>query len=114
MSKIYIAASWPRIGEARARADRLRLAGFHVTSTWHDVEHPEEPSDERCREWAERDLEELAGCDTVYCLTGDDQSIGGGRHSEIGAAIALGKRVVLLGPREKNVFHWHPLVEVIE
>jgi hypothetical protein len=50
--------------------------------------------------------------DEVVCLSGDAYSKGG-RHSEVGAAIALGKRVWLIGPREQ-VFHYHPLVVQVE
>ena len=35
----------------------------------------------------------------------------GGRHVELGYALALGKRVLIVGDRE-NVFHSHPLVEL--
>ena len=37
----------------------------------------------------------------------------GGRHAEFGIALALGKRVIVIGPRE-NVFHALPAVERYE
>ncbi len=37
----------------------------------------------------------------------------GGRHIEHGYAVATGKRLIVVGPRE-NIFHCHPATEAYE
>lgn len=110
--KIYLAASWPRRDEARHIATRLKAVGHTLTADWWNDEDisggyangvATMPS-----ERAARDLQAVRDADAVVCLTGDTLTKGG-RHSEVGAALALGKRVFLIGPKEQ-VFHQHPLV----
>lgn len=116
--KIYIAASAPNVEKAREVASLLRSWGYEPTSTWHDagdvgyeqhgakeheIEIPESMADK-----ALLDEEHVRAADVLVIITGDTLTRGG-RHAECGMAIALGKRVYLLGPREQ-VFHWHTLV----
>lgn len=106
----YVAASFPRRAEAKAMCDWLANSlGIASTARWVTHEHTtygEEPK------FAVMDLEDVAFADYLIVITGDSQTRGG-RHSELGIAIALGKRILLYGPREQ-VFHHHPLVETYE
>jgi hypothetical protein len=55
------------------------------------------------------DLQDILAADTVISFT----EVGGGkggRHVEFGYALALGKHMILVGPRE-HIFHTHPAVE---
>ena len=47
----------------------------------------------------------------LVSFTGDGGGGKGGRHVEHGYAMALGKRIVVVGPRE-HVFHTDPATEV--
>jgi hypothetical protein len=105
----YVAASFPRRHEAEAIASALRSAGIRVTARWIDLakeqgsgyaEHPRFTK----QEMADHDLEDIVGVDFVVVLTGDTETKGG-RHSEVGIALALKKPVFLVGPREQ-VFHY--------
>jgi hypothetical protein len=59
------------------------------------------------------DLEDLARADVIVSVTGDGGGGKGGRHVEHGYAIASGKRLIVVGPRE-NIFHCHPATEVYD
>ena len=58
---------------------------------------------------ARNDSQDLAEADAVIVVTGEP-STSGGLHAEFGMALALKKRLILVGPRE-NVFHTLPQVE---
>lgn len=79
-----------------------------VTSRWIDGKHDGIPA-QIC---AIDDLEDIDAADALVLvnprhLHGSGR---GGRHVELGYALARGKRVLLVGDRE-NVFHSHPSVE---
>jgi hypothetical protein len=115
--KIYLAAAYERNDEMRGVRDVLTALGYEVTSRWIDPEAvaaegavgasdlKTEP--ERFARFAEMDLEDLRAADTVIHFTGGGR---GGRHTEFGAAIILGLRLILVGERE-HVFHALPAVE---
>ena len=120
--RIYVAASYPRKAEARRIANRLtELGHIIVTSRWvHEDEgydkdergETEAELYERLSEAAVRDIEDIKKADYLVCLTdGEKQLTHGGRHSELGMALELGKGVAIIGPRE-SVFHYHPDVKV--
>jgi len=56
------------------------------------------------------DLQDLHAADAVISFTSAGGGGKGGRHVEYGLAVGLGKRLVLVGPRE-HVFHVLPDVE---
>ncbi len=65
---------------------------------------------------AVEDIEYLADADCLVSFTerpteGVSWAARGGRHVEFGVALATGKRLCLVGPRE-NIFHHLPRVEV--
>lgn len=114
--KVYLAASYSRRQEmVHHAAAVLREAGLEVTSRWIDGSHELDDSatvEDRAR-LAMEDLEDVVRADVVLSFTDGPQSAGkgrGGRHVELGIALALGKRVLLIGPPE-NVFHYLPQVE---
>ena len=104
----YIAASYPLKIQACFLAGKIRENGHKIASTWHDdweqlIDDPEK--------WGEdciRDFSGVRDCNHFVQLTGDNQSKGG-RHTELGIALALGKRISLIGPNEQ-VFHRHPSI----
>jgi hypothetical protein len=107
---VYIAASYPRKDEAQSLAGLLKHRGHCVSSRWHR----EGPKKDNPTLWPTdclRDLEDLEECNVLVGITGDNLSRGG-RHTEIGIALATGKRIILVGPMEQ-VFHAHPKIEVV-
>lgn len=106
--KIYIAAKYARREEMEEIALMLMNAhGYDITARW--VFGGEEGFSQE--EIAVFDLEDVDEADTVISFTEHpNMYTTGGRHVEFGYAIATGKRLVVIGPRE-NVFHHFPTVE---
>lgn len=120
--KIYVAARYSRFKEMQGYRDQLHALGHVVTSRWIDGDHQiddaglssEAKEEERVR-FAQEDLTDLVEADWVISFTEKPRSSNsrGGRHVEFGMAVALEKRVVVIGFRE-NVFHCLPQVEFFE
>ncbi len=114
-TKVYLASSYSRRAEMAGHAAVLREAGLEVTSRWVNGSHELDEAateDDRAR-LALEDVEDVARADAIFAFTDGPKSAGkgrGGRHVELGLALALGKRVLLIGPPE-NVFHYLPQVE---
>jgi hypothetical protein len=87
----------------------LRHAGFTVDARWLSGDHDGRTGGAR---YAQEDFEDVRAADVVMAFTEEPCSNKGrgGRHVELGLALAWGKRVVIVGPRE-NVFCWLPQVE---
>lgn len=115
--EIYLAARFSRAAEMRDVRDFLHEKGHHVTSRWIDLregDYPEYTTEtlnsdpELFASYADTDIEDVQAADILVSFTG--QGGKGGRHVEFGLALAQGKRLILVGPRE-HVFHTLPQVE---
>jgi hypothetical protein len=110
--KIYIAARYDRRFEMLGVAAALIRAGHEVTSRWIEGGRGGEPEIIAAVE----DVGDLTRADCIVTFTeaperGVPWAARGGRHVEFGLALAMGKRVCVVGPRE-NVFHHLLHVEV--
>jgi hypothetical protein len=121
--KIYLAARYSRNDEMRGVRDVLEAFGHTITSRWIDQHGGNllesfvaeklnaDPGD--CAKYAQIDMDDLQAADVVVSFTSAGGGGKGGRHVEFGVALGLGKRLVVVGPRE-NVFHtltgveWYP------
>jgi len=85
------------------------LANLTITSRWLDQDPTSGyagGSNTAGRVFAERDLEDIMMADG-FLFFAEDPAIGiprGGRHIEMGYALAIGKTIEVIGPVE-NVFH---------
>lgn len=109
IKKWYFAGQFSRLTEIVNYAAEARAAGLGVTSRWLS-QNPASGyaggSDEAGREFARRDLEDIAAVDG-FLFFAEDPAAGvprGGRHVEFGVAIATSKIMEVVGPME-NVFH---------
>lgn len=119
---IYLAARYSRLREMQECRKDLENLGHKVTSRWIDGNHQIDDAGlsasaneaERIR-FAEEDRDDLMAADCVISFTEQPRSSNtrGGRHVEFGIALALMKRVVVVGHRE-NVFHCLPVVEFFQ
>jgi len=122
--KVYLASRYSRRLELCRYRDRLDALGFPVTSRWLNGDHQvtdaqldddgtEPLSTELRRRFALEDWEDLRESDVVMAFTEPPRTSAsrGGRHVELGAALAWGKRVYVVGPRE-NVFCCLPNLDV--
>lgn len=114
MNDVYLSARYGRREEMATYANDLEELGFGVTCRWvlGDHEAPDATERQRAR-WAKEDIEDLTWARTLVTFTeGDGQTEGvvrGGRHVEMGMALVLRKRVMVVGPVE-NIFHCLPQV----
>lgn len=105
---IYVAAAFAEYPRARAAMAALRARGHVITHDWTalaDV-YPNDDAPTHLRQLhAREDLEGVRDADLVIVLTPADRSRGAGLWVEMGAALALGKPVVIAGEqRARNVF----------
>jgi nucleoside 2-deoxyribosyltransferase len=107
--KIYIAAPYPLRNYARQVADMLVEHGFIVTARWM------KDGDELSDEWARNDLDDVRSADLLLAINSEvwRNKGTGGRHIEFGYALALGKKIVVMGVRT-NIFHYLSNVVVVE
>jgi hypothetical protein len=108
--RIYLASRYDRRFEMLGVTSVLMRAGHVVTSRWIEG-RGEGPETE-----ATEDFEDVLRADCLVSFT-EEPAAGvawaarGGRHVEFGLALATGKRLCVVGPRE-NIFHHLPRVEV--
>jgi nucleoside 2-deoxyribosyltransferase len=105
--RVYIAAPYPERDAARLLMAELERAGFEVTSTWLREE------DELADKFARLDLADVDRADVLVAINPPTylKAGTGGRHVELGYALALHKPIVLVGERS-NIFHFLDNVQV--
>src|SRR5277367_3461579 len=115
--RIYLASRFSRQREMRAIRDRIVAMGHEVNSRWLEEEYESsghgssQAPPEHHEKWAKYNYQDVLLCDTMVNFTEPPNSCGrGGRHVELGLALAWGKRLIVVGHRE-NVFHNLPQVE---
>ena len=113
--KIYLAARYSRMEELRGYADELVAAGHVITSRWilggNGIPETAEVNMESQR-FALEDFRDLQVAGAAISWTEPprvESTARGGRHVEFGIALAMGKRLLVVGPRE-NLFHTMPNV----
>ncbi len=106
---VYIAAPYPIKKQAIALRNVLSEFSIDTTSRWLDV--PDGTT--MTRDLAFINLADIRSSDAVVLMnTSEWKNVGtGGRHTEVGYAVALGKPVYLLG-NVSNVFHLLEAVRV--
>jgi hypothetical protein len=112
MKSVYLAAQFARRDELASYIPAFEAAGLRVTSRWLKQMTPLDglaarhtPDENRI--FADVDISDVDIADG-FVFFAEDPLIGiprGGRHVEFGWALARGKEIAVIGPRE-NVFHW--------
>ncbi len=109
MSAVYLTARWGRRDEMRLHREALVAAGHSVTSRWLDEEEGAAPA-----EAAQVDLDDIRVSDYLVAFT-ERPEVGyytGGRHVELGFALAQSQiQIILVGGLE-NVFCHLPKIKV--
>ena len=117
--KIYIASRFTNANLVLAFANKIRTMSPHpvqFTMTW-PTEIPQDGSDiSYLADIAYRDIRQIDEADTIIVLTEECELVPGGMHFEAGYANALGKQMIVVGPRV-NVFYnmqemeWYPTIQ---
>jgi nucleoside 2-deoxyribosyltransferase len=109
--RFYVSTKVGRAAEAAALTAWLQQHGWEPSFDWTAVSKEAAAAD-----IAESEIAGIRDADCVIVLMPG----GYGTHAEIGAALALGKRVILHTPNRQTletpypcVFHYHPLVELL-
>lgn len=111
---IYLAARYGRREELCTIRTHLETLGHQITSRWlsgtHEIASRENGEDQEgtlndSRRFAEEEMADLHAAECLIALTEPPRSSysRGGRHTELGLALAWQKRIVVVGYRE-NVF----------
>ena len=108
--KVYLAARFDRRDELREHRRHLKHAfNIDCTSRWldnHGLDEGFTYSSQRLALCASEDIEDIRAADVLVAFT-ETPDVGytsGGRHVELGFALALGKPIIVVGSIE-NVFH---------
>jgi len=120
LTRYFLSGCFQQHQQIQSYAEQLEQAirGARVVSTWHSqpdiaAEDALTPAEltlhpDQGQGYAAQDLEELDQAQVLVLFSGFGGQ--GGRHVEYGYALAKGKRLVLVGPRD-NVFSCLPQAE---
>lgn len=117
--RVYLSAKFERQDEMQLYTEQLRAEGIEVLSAWTDIDSPSSdgftgiaPQQRALR--AMMDLQQVGGTNTLVRFTDHPQgkrwSDGNDDGTEFGVALALGKRLLVVGPA-RNIYHELPDVE---
>jgi hypothetical protein len=106
--RVYLAGSWKLIDVMGFYKRQLLDAGIEVVSGWTEREADEDSQLIRRQEAATLDYAEVQKANTLVIVNLMKSE---GKACEMGMALALGHRVMLVGPRDTNVFYDLPQVE---
>ena len=109
----YLSTRKDRAGHAVVLANALRAAGWERTFDWSEIQ---DFTPDNYAETAAAEIAAVQAADLLVVLLPG----GFGTHVEIGAALALGKRVIIHAPNRTIlnspypcIFHYHPLVDLL-
>lgn len=114
--RIYLAASFHRHPELREYAETLAEHGHQSTASWIHVNKDDAVETFYKERWehAEADLDDICGSEVLICFSETDGGRArGGKHFEVGYALAIGLMVIIVGTKE-IIFHELPTMIVVE
>ena len=118
--KIYLAARFSRRHEVHALGKDLQALGHTIVSRWSLCDHvltaglSDQANYLARQRFALEDMEDIRNANCLILLSEPPRNNSRGGHLvEFGAALALGLRVIVVGPRA-TVFHCLPTVEVFD
>lgn len=105
--RIYLAGAYQRRVALASYAKMLELDGHEITSEWLSGMHELPPWTETT--YSQHDLQCIRRAEVFMGFTeqadAPTELKRGGRHVEFGFAVAHGKMLVIVGPRENAFYH---------
>jgi hypothetical protein len=115
--RVYLSARFERQNEMQLYSEQLRAEGIEVLSAWTEIDSPSSNNfngigTQRRALFAMMNLQQLVGSHVlvVFSDAGGKADRLGEKHVDLGVALALGKRLLLVGAAE-NSYHDLPDVE---
>lgn len=105
--KVYVAGKWNESEHVRVVMNMLKVNGHEITCDWTGHIHPL-----KSKEYALEDLEGVKNCDVLLALMPDPTTFYKGAWIEVGMALALNKKVIIVGEGVSSVFLGHPNISV--
>lgn len=116
--KLFVSGKWSDKEKVHQQIRELESMGCLITHDWTQVEQSNRDS-KALGEYAAYDINGVTQSNIHVVLMEDPEYAYRGTFTEIGAALALGKRVILMCPFEEgycttNVFFHHPRIEHVK
>ncbi len=109
--KIYVASKWEEHETVRNIMTELESLGHTITCDWTNHEYPKNNVNQQLMEYAIMDIDGVRDADMVIVYAVNPTYTYRGAIGEMTAAIALDKRVCLIGHGiDECIFVNHPLV----
>ena len=112
--KFYIGGKWYDKKAIQSVMQQVRQAGHTITHDWTTYEAKYTDKAQKMTVCSAKDIEGVRNCDIFVALMTDPEYPYRGTFTELGAAIALGKMVYVIGPKTtaaaSNCFWWHPRI----
>ncbi len=105
--KIYVAGKWSESKYVKKVMEMLVARGHTITVDWTGHVHPD-----KSKEYAIEDIQGVKDCDVLVACMWTSGVFYKGCWVEIGAALALDKKVVIIGHEVSSVFLGHPNIHV--
>jgi len=111
-NRVYLAGKWQEAELVRKYAIELRILGYHITMPWFELHVA--PAVEDIPWSAVEDERGVRDSDTCIFIFERELPYSGAM-TELGIALALGKRIIIVGQGgTRNIFTHHPLVEHVD
>lgn len=111
---VYVAGGFTDKEDVRQWMKTLEDNGYRISSDWtkHKIIGSYVDNPEISAQYATEDMVGVKNCDVLILKS---KEAGAGANAEFGAAIALGKRVFVVGEgNTSKMFYFHPDVERFE
>jgi len=117
--RVYLAADSSQQKVMQELRELLRTRKIGCTSRWLDVDlmaNKGQPYTEvELAEWAQKDLEDVESAHVLIAFNPEShhKQGTGGRHVELGYAIAKKIPIIYVGEKRENIFHYHPSIAAV-
>lgn len=109
-TKVYISGSFSELEVLRQVENRLAGLGYESTTSWlHEPTVNASDPDWLRRARANEDVEDIKRAD-VFLMSDEAETHNGGRHTELGVAIAERKSINIVGPRGNTFMYLNMVV----
>lgn len=118
--KVYLAGKFANKRSLALKRNQIQALGHAITFDWISHECHDPTSSKQLGECARKDLRGVSNADVVMVVMDDPKYSYRGTFTEIGAAIALKKKLILVSPNNpdayyySNIFWHHPHIDRVD